>query len=1178
MKKLLVFAMAMVSFGAVSRSRNLPPFDPTLPTRAPVITDAGDVGWRYGQGGTVDVRDYGAVPDDGVDDTDAFNDAIDAAGSYALSGTQSPARHVFVSKGVYNVDTLRIDRSVRIYGDGPFASVLRFPPGKSGIVVEAYHTGPTLDGNGYFTTIEHLGLEASAVTPVWQAAHTYSVGDIVRSTTNIFDGLVFRCTTGGTSSAIVEPTMPSYNSTVVDGSVTWTADWSAGVWLKSSAQLRDMAIGGVVSDYNFAGHGLLVYASTAFTPATNANGWSAERMLISGNRGHGVYTAGDDAGRGSLVNATIQSSGGYGVYEHSFLGSRYENVITQSNTLGGYYADNANGRAMFLDCYSESDEPASTVYYPSMVVGGLYGNGFTDASTAARFVNGTMTGVVTTLSGNSTEGYTTIDLTARDDDETLLYFRAYDNGMAFVTGTDLRMKYWRSQGLYRWDLGNSNNDIPMLIATSQAGASYKTGQVQFPIGIGLGSPDLAISAYPLWRSSTAPPASGTFKVGDFYYNSNGSSTVLGWVCTVAGTPGTWTAIGVNGSGPTGSTGPTGATGATGASGAAGANGATGSTGATGPTGATGNTGATGPNWTTCSDASNALGPSEQTGTCGDLVFSDAASVTATAGPWRFLAPAATSGAIAVTGTVAITGATRINGTLTMVGVITQSASATNSFTYPGSGVAMTVSNSGNQDAMQVSGGIGTSVAALRVTGTAANPNGGRGLIVNGGQGSTTAGFGATITGGAGGGATIPGAYGTQSTGGAGNTTGAGGAGVIGTGGAGGSNASAAGGNGGTFTGGAATFGSSTTPGGGLQATGGAGGTTGTNGGWGVKGIGGATGGTGVWGVGGAVSGVGGWFQGTGSGFGLLAEAGASATSAIFGQATATNAIGVYGYNPNQGTGVYAKSGTAYPLQLEGDSTSPLTGYIDVLAVQDANPTFCRVGALSPQAGGRWKSCSTTTPTWRALAFTDVESFTGSTSTPAITATGGASAVSGTNAGNGGSLVGGAMSSTGYAGQGATITGGAASATGATAGTGLTVAAGTASGGATAAVYALWVNGAALVSGTLKIIGQAFSAQPATITTAGTTFTVNWNNGNGQIFDADGSTGNLTATFSNPNAGASYVLTLIQGPTGRTYTWPADVKWPGGTAPTITATNDAVDVISCYYTGTIYACSSIADVR
>lgn len=44
--------------------------------------------------------------------------------------------------------------------------------------------------------------------------------------------------------------------------------------------------------------------------------------------------------------------------------------------------------------------------------------------------------------------------------------------------------------------------------------------------------------------STAPPTSGTYKIGNLTMNTNKTGgQPLGWVCTVAGTPGTWTSFG-----------------------------------------------------------------------------------------------------------------------------------------------------------------------------------------------------------------------------------------------------------------------------------------------------------------------------------------------------------------------------------------------------------------------------------------------------------------------------------------------------------------------------------------------------------------------------------------------------------------------------------------------------------
>lgn len=90
-----------------------------------------------------------------------------------------------------------------------------------------------------------------------------------------------------------------------------------------------------------------------------------------------------------------------------------------------------------------------------------------------------------------------------------------------------------------------------------------------------------------------------------------------------------------------------------------------------------------------------------------------------------------------------------------------------------------------------------------------------------------------------------------------------------------------------------------------------------------------------------------------------------------------------------------------------------------------------------------------------------------------------------------------------------------------------------------------------------IKGQAYTELHDT---ANTTLTVDWNNSN--IQELTGLTGSHTFTASNPKAGATYILTLAQ--TGAvTATW-TGVKWPGGTAPTLSGTGktDVVTLI-CY---------------
>jgi len=102
-----------------------------------------------------------------------------------------------------------------------------------------------------------------------------------------------------------------------------------------------------------------------------------------------------------------------------------------------------------------------------------------------------------------------------------------------------------------------------------------------------------------------------------------------------------------------------------------------------------------------------------------------------------------------------------------------------------------------------------------------------------------------------------------------------------------------------------------------------------------------------------------------------------------------------------------------------------------------------------------------------------------------------------------------------------------------------------------------------------------SAQFKTVTFAseydngnsGASKTIDWGNGQQQKLTL---TANCTLTFTAPDGPGTFSIRLIQDATGsRTVTWPATVKWPGGTAPTLSTAANAEDIIAFKYNGTNY---------
>jgi collagen type VII alpha len=104
------------------------------------------------------------------------------------------------------------------------------------------------------------------------------------------------------------------------------------------------------------------------------------------------------------------------------------------------------------------------------------------------------------------------------------------------------------------------------------------------------------------------------------------------------------------------------------------------------------------------------------------------------------------------------------------------------------------------------------------------------------------------------------------------------------------------------------------------------------------------------------------------------------------------------------------------------------------------------------------------------------------------------------------------------------------------------------------------------SGNLNVTsGQAWvSADANGNTTANTT--VDWNTGNVQTFTLNAAT--TTFTFSNGQAGATYILIIRQNAAGsQTIVWPGTVTWTS--TPTMTATANRYDIYTFIFDGSKY---------
>ena len=95
------------------------------------------------------------------------------------------------------------------------------------------------------------------------------------------------------------------------------------------------------------------------------------------------------------------------------------------------------------------------------------------------------------------------------------------------------------------------------------------------------------------------------------------------------------------------------------------------------------------------------------------------------------------------------------------------------------------------------------------------------------------------------------------------------------------------------------------------------------------------------------------------------------------------------------------------------------------------------------------------------------------------------------------------------------------------------------------------------------LDNGFSEEYAAVTSSSAAVSLNLQTANNFSHDL---TENTTISFTNPAASgkvSAATLRIIQGSTARTITWNSSIKWASDTAPTLTTTDDAVDIFVFY---------------
>ena len=187
----------------------------------------------------------------------------------------------------------------------------------------------------------------------WAASTGFAVGDVRRATTSQNSGLVFECTTAGTSGSS-EPTWPTdIGSTITDNTVVWTA--ISSIYADLSTLAPDAIIELFELHYDNTLHGstdILRWHAGSNADVTGNITWNSNAYVRLPVQAEGFeYTNG-----GTLPRPTLSVANLDGVVTALLLGV---NLTTPGNDLTGAKVKRIRTLKKFLDGESAADPYAT---------------------------------------------------------------------------------------------------------------------------------------------------------------------------------------------------------------------------------------------------------------------------------------------------------------------------------------------------------------------------------------------------------------------------------------------------------------------------------------------------------------------------------------------------------------------------------------------------------------------------------------------------------------------------------------------------------------------------------------------------------------------------------------------------------------------------------------------------
>jgi len=451
------------------------------------------------------VMDFGAVGDGVTDDYPAFlaayNDLPDKGGKIYIPATTSNrwrfSQHLDIRKMVH------IEGQIAQGGSSTTAGTqIWVDEDQAGFIFNSLGTSDYGLADGYAYTI-----------------NPYSI------TTMPSDGLE------GAYGSILE-------NVSVQASVKGTANVD-GIVIRCQMECRK------VHARNFPRHGFRIHAGINNANADehgDANQWVLKNCKAILNGGDGLHTDGLDANAGVCDKFFSQLNTGYGVYDNSFLSNTYISFDTAGNGIAPFYSDRNTNECTLIGCHDDG-AGGSTLGSTVTSVGG---NGLQPSAASQGFHMSAGVARNAPFKYLNEDGSEDIGSTLGRNDSTLTAFTF--GAQSESASTDAwKFKFEPTDKEWYWQFANSTSFEPVHMLNSAAPLytnSGLTGPV-FQNGYGIVSSGSVTNAI-VTLLGTAAPVSGTHTRGSRVLNTapsvDGNNMVLDhWVCTVAGTPGTWVA-------------------------------------------------------------------------------------------------------------------------------------------------------------------------------------------------------------------------------------------------------------------------------------------------------------------------------------------------------------------------------------------------------------------------------------------------------------------------------------------------------------------------------------------------------------------------------------------------------------------------------------------------------------